>query len=212
MGAGASASHGLVAMSVTQVELDEHPAPEIRATLEGLDAPDLLRYLKLYSCQCLRIERRGLDGKDLLYHLDDADLGKLGLTAPVLAMVRRFRREDVEEKERRRAADEAKAKADEAARAAREKKAHEELLRANGLWGIATARTGRELSDAERRRKDYGKMRVKLAQRSAKALETRLLEKRLQEMLRRPEVRAGGVVALPCDCGASVRCTAKPLA
>jgi|AntAceMinimDraft_5_1070358.scaffolds.fasta_scaffold135365_2 hypothetical protein len=90
MGAAASA-HGLVAMSVEQVRLDGADPKEVRAHLEVLNAPDLVRLLKLYGCDCLRIARRQLDGPSLLYQLDDVDLGKLGLRDNVLAMVRRFR-------------------------------------------------------------------------------------------------------------------------
>lgn len=90
MGAAASAQ-GLVAMSVEQVRLEGADLNEVRTRLETLSPPDLVRMLKLYECDCLRIQRRQLSGASLLYKLEDADLGKLGLRDNVLALVRRFR-------------------------------------------------------------------------------------------------------------------------
>ena len=96
-------------------------------------------------------------------------------------------KDDADERARRAAFEAAKLQREEAAKAAWEARQHADLLAASGLAGM-TVRTGRQLTPEERARKDYGRMRSKMAQRSAMSLATRQMEKRLQQMLQKPEV------------------------
>jgi len=97
------------------------------------------------------------------------------------------KKDDADERARRAAFEAAKLQREAAAKAAWEARQHADLLAASGLAGM-TVRTGRQLTPEERARKDYGRMRSKMAQRSAMSLATRQMEKRLQQMLQKPEV------------------------
>jgi len=103
-------------MSESQVRLSDFPSSEIRKTLEKTSHSDLLRYMKLYNCRTLQIERRKLDGISLL-SIEDQLLDKFGLVPEVLELIKKFRREIAEEN---RIIEEEKKKAIEADIAAQE--------------------------------------------------------------------------------------------
>eukprot|EP00613_Pedinella_sp_CCMP2098_P025979 CAMPEP_0171698230 /NCGR_PEP_ID=MMETSP0991-20121206/9250_1 /TAXON_ID=483369 /ORGANISM="non described non described, Strain CCMP2098" /LENGTH=290 /DNA_ID=CAMNT_0012287089 /DNA_START=14 /DNA_END=882 /DNA_ORIENTATION=- len=187
MGSGISSQLDMFAMCESQISLENRPLKDVHAILSTLDHPILVRFLKIYGCHTLRIERRKLNGPSLLL-LDDKDLGYLGLTSSVLEAVRGVRKMLADEAAALAAEAKARLEAEAAAKESEAAAIEHELAKIREMAGPATIRTDRHLTVEERRHKDYAKMRKNILQRSQVSLETHLLEAKLQAMMLHPDV------------------------
>jgi hypothetical protein len=178
---------------------DFNPA-EVRRTLEASTHHELVRFLKLLDARTLLLERMKVDGIGFL-ELEDATLDVLGLPEDIAALVRRFQQERWEEFQAREAERLRQLAEEEAERREEEEEARLEMLRAKGVEAVPKTAEERQLeSDRFARsigliavddaaalpekppRVSYAVLREKIAQRSEKGVETRLMEERLQRM------------------------------
>lgn len=183
------------------VRLTNFNPAEVRATLEASTHQELVRFLKILGARTLLLERMKVDGVGLL-ELDDPTLDVLGLPHDISALVQEFKRQRWEEFQAREAERLLRLAEEEAERREEEEEMRLEMLRAKGVEAVPKTAEERQL-EAERfarsigltppdgttrmptpkpARVSYGKLREKIAQRSEKGVETRLMEERLQRM------------------------------